>query len=172
MPAGEAQDTCQDRSPRLDFGEVKPGETISKQISLRYAEAGNHQVRLTFYAGLPEDPMDRVDTTCSETTTISISIPFEAETLSRYDPSSTPPISLLSPERLKPDFFEKICQAIFYAKICQNTDVDLTIHDINYTHTVSFSCLRYSDDSFCDTCFTGHQQFKGDTDVARCWHFS
>lgn len=142
MPTDESQYVYQDRSPRLEFGEIKQGETINKKISLRYFDAGDHQLRVTLYAASPEDPTDRVNTTCFKSTTISISIPFQAETLSRYDPSSTPPVPLLSPERMKPDFFEKICEAIFYAKILQNTGEDLTIHDIKYTHIVSSASLH------------------------------
>lgn len=137
MPTDEPQSEYQDQSPRRDFGQVEKGETNSKEISLRYADAGDHQLQITFYVDLPEDPTDRVNTTCIKTCTISISIPFEAEKRLRYDPSSTPSISLLSPERLKPDFFEKIGEAIFYTRIRQNTDVDLVIHNIEYTHSVS-----------------------------------
>lgn len=162
MPRNAPQAECQDRSGRLDFGQVKPGEKISQPISLRYVDAGDHQLRITFYADLVEDPIDRVDLTCTKTTTISISIPFQANNLSRYDPSATPPISLLSAERLKPDFFEKIAQGIFYTRILQNTDIDLTIHNIEYTHTVSFNPSSVSLNLIF---FLGRHEFKASPDI-------
>jgi hypothetical protein len=110
---------------------------MNAEIDLRYADAGEYKLEVTLHADLPEDPADKVNTVISQTSTISISIPFVADNRLQYEHSVTPFVSLLSPERLKPDFFEKICEATVYTIISQMTDVDLVIHNIEYKHMVS-----------------------------------
>lgn len=133
----QPEDTFDERLPPQDLGTVTPGKPMTTQITLRYAEAGEYQLQVTLHADLPEDPADKVNTVISQASTISISIPFVADNRLQYEHSATPFVSLLSPERLKPDFFEKMCEASVYTIISQMTHVDLILYNIEYKHTVS-----------------------------------
>ncbi|KAJ9111685.1 hypothetical protein QFC19_001044 [Naganishia cerealis] len=123
---------------RTEFGIVSTGGTTTQKRSpLKYHyNVGEHQLRITFFANLPDDPTDsdKVNTTYSMTSIISISVPFVGDNNLRDEPSTKPPVPLLSSERLEPDFFDEICKAIFYTQIYQKTSVDLTIHNIVCTH--------------------------------------
>jgi hypothetical protein len=129
----------QDILPRQQLDTVTCGCTVASEINLTYAEVGDHQLQIKLQADLQEDPSDKVDTSVVESSIISISIPFEADHRLRYEPSATDFPSLLSIERLQPDFFEKICEATVYTVISQKTHLDLIIHNIEYKHSVSDS---------------------------------
>lgn len=135
LPA-QQETSFEDSLPRQDLGTLESGGSVAAEISLTYAEVGDHKLQIKLHADLPEDPSDKVDTSITQSTTISISIPFKADYRLRYEASTTAFASLLSLERLKRDFFEKVCEATVYTIISQKTHLDLIIHDIEYKHTV------------------------------------
>ncbi|KAJ9121480.1 hypothetical protein QFC22_002096 [Naganishia vaughanmartiniae] len=134
---GDSQQTGRDRLSRQEFGIIPAGASATKEITLQYQDIGEQQLRINFFATLPDDPTDKVNTTSFIVSNISISVPFVGDSNIRFEPSVKPPAPLLSSKRLEPDFFDEICRAIFYTRIYQKTPVDLTIHNIEYTHLVS-----------------------------------
>ncbi|KAJ9095965.1 hypothetical protein QFC21_005327 [Naganishia friedmannii] len=133
VPADSSQ-TGRDRLSRQEFGIIPAGASAMKEVTLKYHDLGEQQIRITFFAILPDDPNDKVNTTSSVLSTISISVPFVGDNDIRFEPSPKPPAPMLSSKRLEQDFFDEICKASFYTKIYQKTPIDLTIHNIEYTH--------------------------------------